>query len=188
MVGDYKYNLAQDYFQWLCDMVHIDQGTCTYHLLARDLHRKPFIFSIERDENRAGDGLELREEFVRDNEYASYGEIDGECSVFEMIIALARRMDYATSDPYDLNDISDRTSYWFWEIMDNLGLSRFSDDVYVEEEGDVYVDWIVDNLLQRQYDEDGLGGMFPLNDCYTDQRDLEIWDQMNAYLIDRGMV
>ena len=184
----FGYNIEQDYFQWLCDQVHIEQDFVSYRLLARDLHRRPFIYSVDHDENRAGDGLELREDYMRDSGYPGYADIWGECSVFEMIVALARRMDFETSDPYDLGDTNDRMAFWFWDIMDNLGLTKFSDDVYIEEDGDIMVDYIVDQLLNRNYDPDGYGGMFPLEKNVEDQRSVEIWNQMNAYLSEREPV
>ena len=185
IVHMFGYGIEQDYFQWLCDIVHIEQEYVSYRLLARDLHRRPFLYFVDYDENRAGDGLELREEYMRQIDYPGYADIEGECSVFEMIVALARRMDFETSDPYDLDDLSDRTAFWFWEIMDNLGLSRYSDDVYVEESGDVMVDFIIDLLLERKYEPNGIGGMFPLESYAEDQRYVEIWNQMNAYLSER---
>ena len=128
-------DVYQDYFQWLCEMVHIDQEDRSYWILAKDLHQHPFYSLIPHDENRASDGLELREDYLHFINYPKYVSIDGECTVFEMLVALARRMDFETSDPYDKDDYNDRTAYWFWEMMDNLGLIVFSDDCYVEYDG-----------------------------------------------------
>ena len=181
-------DVEQDYFHWLCELVDIEQENRSYWLIAKDLHRKAFTYIVEHDENRASDGIELREEYLHEVNYPRYVSIDGECSVLEMLIALARRLDFETSDPYDTTDIFDRTSYWFWELMDNLGLIVFSDDVYVEYEGMTQVDRIVDILLNREYEEDGSGGgLFPLNYYSEDQRDVEIWYQMNAYLAERNV-
>ncbi len=186
--GFYDLDIAQDYFHWLCEMVHIDQGNTSYWILAKDLHHIDFYSLVAHDENRALDGIELRDEYLSEINYPKYVDIEGECSVLEMIIALARRMDFETSDPYDLEESVDRTAFWFWEMLDNLGLTKFSDDAYVELEGQIYVEWIIDLLLERKYEPNGLGGLFPLDYCEEDQREVEIWYQMNAYLNERGVV
>ena len=187
---DYRfgYDVKAEYFRWLCDLVDIEQEDRSYSILARDLFRKEFVALVKHDENRASDGLELREEYLREINYPKYVEIEGECSVLEMLIALARRIDFETSDPYDLNNTVDRTSYWFWEMIDNLGLIEFSDDCYVEYDGSFMVDAIVDRWLDREYSWDGNGGIFPLKYTNEDQRDVEIWYQMNMYLNEKCAV
>lgn len=183
------YDVEQDYFHWLCEIVHVDMGHASYWLLARDLHHRIFVPLIERDENRAFDGIELREEYLSDTMDPDYYIIDGDCTLLEMLVALARRMDFETSDPYDL-DGCDNTSYWFWEMMDNLGLSKYSDDVYGEmnDEAASYVDWAIDKLLKRQYEPNGDGGLFPLKHCHENQCKIEIWYQMHAYLHEQNAV
>lgn len=178
----YEYDIERDYFNWLCELVHIDQIERSYWLLAKDMHRKEFIAYIDHDENRASDGIELREEYLRTVDYNGYLDMDRKCSVFEMLVALAQRMDFETTDPNDWHDTGDTTSYWFWEMIENLGLMEFDDSSYVELEGQTYVDWILDGFINRQYEANGEGGLFPLKGVCEDQREVEIWYQMNAYL------
>lgn len=188
MRRSYEINDEQEYFNWLCELVHIDQIERTYWLLAKDLYRKDFIALIDHDENRASDGLELREEYLRSISYTGYLDMDRECSVLEMLVALARRMDFETSDPNDPYDTKDSSSYWFWEMIDNLGLLEFDDASYVELEGQTYVDWVLEGFLNRQYAANGEGGIFPLHGVCEDQREVEIWYQMSAYLMEhRGV-
>lgn len=184
MEYSYEYDIERDYFNWLCELVHIDQIERSYWLLAKDMFRKEFIAFIEHDDNRASDGVELREDFMRETNCDGYLDMDRECSVFEMLIALARRMDFETSDPNDPYDMTDTTSYWFWEMIDNLGLIEFDDSSYVDMDGQTYVDWILDGFINRQYDSNGEGGLFPLKGNCEDQRDVEIWYQMSAYLME----
>lgn len=185
------FDVEQDYFNWLCNKVHIDQEDKAYWLVAKDLHRKKFYSLIEHDENRGYDGIELREDYISDNEYELEDrevDLDSECTVFEMLIALAQRIDFETSDPYDLMDRTDRTAFWFWEMMDNLGLTEFDDDSYVELDGQIYVDRIIDDFLERKYSRSGSGGLFPLKSSRRDQRKVEIWYQMGEYLSERKAV
>lgn len=184
------YDIEQDYFHWLCEMVRIETEDRSYWLLAKDLHRRAFYPLVDHDENRASDGLELREEYLREVNYPKYYSIEGDCSVLEMIIALARRIAFETSDPYDLDieDDMDRTCYWFWEMMRNLGLDIYDDENYVENSGYERVEVILSRFLDRDYKRNGDGGLFPLDGGSEDQRDVEIWYQMNAYLMEKDYV
>lgn len=174
-----KYDLQQDYFHWLCEMVHVEQEDRSYWLVAKDLHHKIFYAIIERDENRALDGLELRDQFLESEWRGRRDEIEGECTVLEMLVALAQRMDFETTE---IDDERDRTAYWFWVMIDNLGLMDFDDDSYVELDGQSYVDEIIDEFVAREYEYDGVGGIFPLKHAGRDQRKVEIWYQMSSYL------
>ena len=40
----------------------------------------------------------------------------------------------------------------------------------------------LDGFINRQYEANGEGGLFPLKGVCEDQREVEIWYQMNAYL------
>ena len=189
MACGFGFNIEQDYFHWLCELVHIDQEERSYWLLAKDLYHAEFYALIERDENRAADGLELREEYLSETGYPDFIDIHGECSVFEMIVGVARRIDFQTRDPFEEGgDSCDRTAYWFWEMMENLGLTEFSDDVYMQVEGFDIVDSIINQLVERQYESDGNGGLFPLRYPAEDQRNTEIWYQMCAYLNEKKAV
>lgn len=185
MHGDFGFDIEQDYFAWLCEMVHIDQMDISYLALAKDLHHRKFYAIVPHDENRASDGKELREYYLREINYPKYLEIEGECTIFEMLIALARRMDFETNDPYEIDETGDKTTYWFWEMIDNLGLSKFSDDAYYAYGGGREVDKILDKFLERRYSRNGNGGIFPLEMTKKDQRDVEIWYQMNSYLAEK---
>ena len=179
-------DFEQFYFNWLCSLVHIDQENTTYYILAKDMFNKEFISLVNHDENRAYDGMELRDECAEELGYSCWEETgeDMACNLLEMVIGLARRIDFETSDPYE-EDETDRTSYWFWEMIDNLGLTEFDDDSYVDLEGQIFVGSILDRLVERRYDPDGEGGLFPLRYPKEDQRKVEIWYQMCAYLAER---
>lgn len=180
-------DIEQDYFHWLCELVHVDQEERSYWLLAKDLHCKEFISDVPHDENRAYDGLELREEYLEQSGLPEYATIEGGCSMLEMMIGLARRMAFETSDPEDNSEI-DKSCYWFWEMIDNLGLMKYDDESYVDRKGQLYVPFILDNLVRRDYDPDGAGGLFPLRNCKENQRRVELWYQMSAYLNQRAAV
>lgn len=187
MVYEREFNINQDYFEWLCEMIHVDQGDKSWWILMKDLHNKKFYSLIPHDENRAWDGLELREDYMRELWHPEYIDIEGDCSVLEMLIGLARRMDFETSDPYE-DSSNDKTVFWFWEMIDNLGLMPFDDESYVENHGMYFVNKILSKLVDRKYTRRGIGGLFPLMHSKKDQRQVEIWYQMSEYLMEREAV
>lgn len=167
----------QDYFEWLCDMVHLrDHNGKGYMILAKDLHK--FIFNpiLPMDENRADDGRELREEYARI--YCTYAD-NGPCTMLELLIGVAKRMDFELCDPYDSDS---RVDIYFWELIENLGIHECSDDTYFDFDGWYEFKDVLNTLNGRTYKRNGKGGLFPLRYPKGDQRKVEIWYQMHAYL------
>jgi hypothetical protein len=167
--------LESDYLGYLSKLVG-PQGfnpRTSHSRLLRQLHTTEFVFIIPNDDNRVLDGLELRAEFLHrgrmkhvDREWETLG-----CSCLEMMIGLSRRLSFeAEGEPRE----------WFWIMIDNLGLTRFDDDLYDEEA----VEEILTIFVYRQYLPDGQGGLFPLQVPHQDQREVDLWYQMNAYLLE----
>ncbi len=142
--------------------------------IARQLYSIPFEWLIANDDNRAEDGIALREEFCAE---CNIQDIDQDwmgldCSMLEMMIALARRASFESSgEPGD----------WFWHFLKTLGLDHYSDLRYnrhVKNEAHLKVE----RIIYRQYERNGDGGLFPLRDAKKDQRKVELWEQMSVYL------
>lgn len=151
----------------------------TYWHLARQLQRTEFVWFVPNDDNRCEDGKDLRPDFLSDNEIEVVDPywMDQPCSFLEMLIALSRRLSsLSDGEPRD----------WFWHLIDNLDLSHFNDAHLGEDESDE-VQEIIDRVIFRNYDRRGRGGLFPLEDSTRDQRNVEIWYQLNAYLIERNL-
>lgn len=144
------------------------------------LYTKAFMGYIPNDDNRSADGKELRFEFLQTTDYPlhdPYGSwFDLDCSMLEMILALARRAAYddeASGSPVE----------WFWRMLHNLELDSYTDDIFeisIQEE----VDEVLDRLNHRTYSYDGSGGLFPLHSAKEDQRTVELWTQMQTYLLE----
>ena len=179
-----SFEVVNEYFRWLCDKVGVERPNGSYWILIKALHKKEFYWTVPNDDNRALDGKKLREAFAEETDYYPYDALDGPCSMLEMLIALAGRCQYGVIDA----EVENRTSKWFWELVGNIGLDKFTDDVYVEECGTFQVDLILDTVLDRAYKKDGRGGLFPLKSAKKDQRNVEIWFQMCAYLIENYYV
>ena len=177
-------DISQDYFEWLMELAGLkDYGGFSYWLLSKDLHSIDFTWSIELDENRNADGKSLREDYFYDCDFPSeeFDEIlyRENASVLEVLVALARRMDFEMSDP---DDPTDKTADFFFEMLENLGLDQYDDENYYDLGGESEVCHVIDIWLRRAYKPDGRGGLFPLACPDDDQRDIQIWYQMMAYL------
>lgn len=181
-----KNELIDQYFGWMYQLV-VDNRCKSYRKLFTRLHDTEFTYTIPMDGNRAEDGIDLRYRFGREHSFpdamiASYLD-DRPCSVLEMMIALAIRCE--ENIMYD-PDIGDRTEVWFWGMLANLGLASMHDAKF-----DIYhVDRTLERLLEREYERNGEGGLFTVNNG-RDMRATEIWYQMNYYfseVIDEGSV
>ena len=171
-------DIMNDYFVWMYETVCGDRFSrnITFRNLFAYLHDTEFVYCIDNDENRAEDGLDLRYRFAID--YSSVRNADeylkGPCSVLEMIIALAFKIEETMEDPR----MGDRTAQWFWNMIVSLGLGSMSDDRF--DEGHVRA--VVSRFLNRAYEPNGAGGLFTIRGYHEDLRDMEIWRQMCLYL------
>lgn len=169
--------LDELFLKWLYSQVadpKIHDPSLTYWKLLRHLYTKEFVWLVPNDDNRLEDGKDLRLEFIHSQgiEDAEIGWIEIGCSVLELMLGLARRLSFeADGEPY----------YWFWQLVENIGLIRFNDRrMYPRRR----VDNILDDVILRQYDADGQGGFFPLRDPPEDQRQVELWYQLSAYVLE----
>ena len=137
--------------------------------------------------NRALDGISIREEYDSDDfDYDVYPDEfdDIPCSIMEMLIGVSRRMDFELSGvEYD----SDKTATYFWELLENAGLTVYDDEYFENgDEGEITeeIEKILNRINDREFDASGKGGFFPLNSPTEDQRNVEIWYQMQAYIFE----
>lgn len=173
-----KNELNDRYFDWIYQLVVDERYSKPYRKLFSRLHDTEFTYIIPMDGNRAEDGVELRYRFGREQGYsdpliASYLD-DRPCSILEMMIALAIRCEEHLMDN---PDVGDRTGQWFWDMIVSLGLGSMDDSQYDR----YFVDKILDRFLDRDYEPNGEGGLFVVNNGH-DMRMTEIWYQMNYYL------
>ena len=170
------------YFEWLCRKVGIGaQYGKPYVRLLSELHSYKFDTRAlpELDVNRAYDGLGLRVIFME-----KYGEVGsstnrGACTMLEFLVALAGRMSFLMGDE---SQESLRPRYFYCMIR-NLRLLKLTDERFDELNGEFFVLDAVQRVLERRYDADGDGGLFPLRHCvHEDMRTVEIWYQMQKWL------
>lgn len=168
--------LDERYFDFLCQKIGVKQGLppseSRTQLLAQ-LYTHEFSDWLPNDHNRSGDGLELRDTFIKRRQLKVPDDWMGlPCSIFEMMIALAGRIAYHT-------DWSVSTA--FWKLVQNLEMDQFHDERYNDGIRDG-ITRVLDAFNNRVYSANGQGGLFPLKHPRADQRDVEIWYQMHAYL------
>lgn len=167
--------LDELYFTWLTDQVeHIKSKDVskTYLSLLRDLFNTEFQWSVPHDDNRAEDGYDLRDEFISESDL----EVDPEweslgCSMLELIISLARGLSFVAEG---------ESAGWFWELLHNADL-LVTDGLYDHK----HTKEVLDRIIFRKYERDGMGGFFPLHDPKEDQREVELWYQLNTYVLDQ---
>ena len=171
------------YLTWLYSLVSSVQNTNpsnNHWKLLRVLYTTAFYGYIPNDDNRSADGKDLRIEFLQSTGYPLYDPygnwFDLDCSVLEMILALARRASYedeAQGSPVE----------WFWRMIHNLELDGYTDDIF-EISVQETIEEVLARLNTRKYARNGAGGLFPLSTTRIDQRTVELWTQMSAYLLE----
>lgn len=175
-----KDRIRDGYFEWLVRLIgeETQSSKVSYRRLLVQLHNTEFIYSIPRDRNRADDGIGLRRRFATAEGCTDVLEyLDDPCSVLEMMIGLSVRCEETImDDPM----IGDRTGQWFWNMITNLGLGGMYDSRFDRR----FVEDILIRFLDREYEPNGRGGLFTINNCEYDLRTVEIWHQLLWYLDD----
>lgn len=98
--------------------------------------------------------------------------------MLEVLLALSQRVSFESNEAPE---------FWFWKFLENLDLRQYTDEVY--QQGDwANIDEIINTLVGRTYKANGLGGLFPLQNARANQKRVEIWYQMSAYLLENGYV
>ncbi|ASR80023.1 hypothetical protein SEA_ARCADIA_60 [Arthrobacter phage Arcadia] len=167
------------YFEWLYGQVAAVSNKNperSYWRLMRKLYEIPFKAFVGNDDNREEDGKDLRDEFIMDCDIQDIKPLwlQLDCSMLEMLIGLSRRASFESlGEPIE----------WFWKMLENIGLSKFTDHVFndaVAEE----VDRVIDRVVNRTYGRNGDGGLFPLYNAKKDQRRVELWTQLSSYILE----
>lgn len=169
------------YIQWvILDKLGLDESDWKkYNFLINTLAKIEFTWIHPRDENRAKDGLSLREDFTYETGLFldSSSGLTPKCSVLEMMAALSIRIENQI-----MRNLSegDRTSKWFLAMICNLDLGNCINKNW-KYDYDAYIKERVEKFLRRDYESNGKGGLFPLKND-TDIRQEEIWKQCMMWL------
>ena len=172
----------QEYIDWIIsERLYLDDEEYeSYTRLIFSLLNIEFVAIHPRDENRASDGLALREDFTYETGLYldSSSGIMPRCTMFEMLTALAYRcesqlmLDY--SNGYNV-------SRWWHIMIDNLDFRHLTDDNWTRGD-DALVREKCEKFMQRAYKKNGVGGLFIIKNRKIDMRKEEIWKQLMAFL------
>lgn len=175
------------YYEFLCEKVEWAEkrgSDASHYRLLKELHKRPFVWSVPNDDNRATDGKHVRDAILfhmlgeyYDERKAEVEDILGPTTVLEMLVALAERMNdvlYSPNGP-------DLTTMIFIEFLENLGVYKYDDANF----DPLKVNDILTKWLERRFQKNGKGSIFPLNDTKIDSRITEIWYQMNEYILEK---
>jgi hypothetical protein len=160
-----------EYYEWLISHIHIPNGK-SYKDLFERMHNTEFHWTVPNDDNRIQDGLDLRVEFIDGRRLGL--DLQG-ATLLEILVSLSRRVAFTAGG---------NPRQWAWRLLKNLRLHKKSDPL-TEADLDRIND-ILDALIWRTYQPDGRGGFFPLAHPEEDQTKVEIWYQMNKYVIERS--
>lgn len=175
--------MNEEYIAWLYSLVGKDTRKYGhYWRLIRFLQSREFFYTVKNDDNRAKDGVKLRDSFALDYHYR-LDEVNeylyGPCRLLEMLVAFAVRINEEIMwDP----DKGDRTALWFWTMVENLvgDLEAYSDE-YFNGDSIIKLHELVNIALQRLYSKTGNGSFFPIKSGSKDLRKMELWYQMHAW-------
>lgn len=164
------------YFRWLMKEYLGDIEARGYYCLCAQMYRKAYYYIVRNDENRAEDGLYLRDLYLSDHEDGVVPE--GPCSFLEFLIGVGVRLSemLTVGEPLPVSD-------YFWELASRLSLTDYTDDTYSDDSTVFMVDITMTDYMDRKYDRCGCGGLFPLTPPCKNQQKEEVWYQMSAYLL-----
>ena len=160
-------SIESSYFKWLCDIVSPVWTGEDYYLMLKQLFDKEFIWFIHSDENRYFDALQLR----RESFYSRYGS---KVNCLEVLVTLAMHMDDILYDE-DRGEVVER---WFWELMENIELTKYPDDEYNPAE----IEDILEKWLNRDHQKPQQKTVFPLSKSGGRDVSSELWYEMAQYI------
>lgn len=157
------------YFEWLlkkCNGYDLEK-------LYKRLHDIEFMYPLAKDEEASEYGLYLRDEFrINHKNYVFENLRDGKCTVFELIIALAKICVTRTGGIM----IPDRIGNYMELMLDNIGILNFKN----MEQSDI--DIRITRFMYREYGVNNEYCMFPSS--YEDLNEIDILYQMVIWLQD----
>lgn len=172
-------DVKTQYLDFLLNIIQGDRDYCT--LLLKHLHRIEFYSIVPNDDNRGEDGKKLRTIFERETGHKALSLcLNGPCSILEMLIGLAFRISNELEGGKNERSVED----CFWMMVDNLNLTWVDNFAYFQDGGNDAIGENIEKFLDRKYDRNGNGGLFPLKKSKKDQRTVEIWYQMAEYLLE----
>jgi len=164
------------YLLWLIHCV----GAEEYTKVCNTMQKIVFDASVPNDDNRAAEGKDLRRQFLEQHNYHTsvyYMWLAPPASIFETLAALTDHAEFMTGISKDK---------WFKIFLGNLHIENCHDGRW---SGAVSrkVQRALEMFNHRHYMPSGHGGLFPIQNSIYDQREIEIWYQMCAFIQENQM-
>lgn len=152
-------NADDAYFDFLCESVGVIPDSDHYEF-CEHAHDVFFDVSVGNDLDRTIDAVDTRTSWFSSGA-GSHLPMD-KSTIFEMMVALSSRMEFI--------DGVKGMGYWFNVMIINLSTYTltWTEAIY--------------RFNLRQYNSDGIGGLFPLINPKEDQTKVEIWYQMHSWM------
>ena len=155
-----------------------DVSDMSYRMLLGVLDGVEFRDTRGIDGNRIQDAQEFRADLIAENDLDhTMVRPFMNVSLLEVMIAIAERLGQITGD--------EDTAFWFWEMVSNLVLDGIDDTEFWSDPESYEAEILdrADDVININYDRDGLGGLFLLREGVApqDMRDTELWYQMQYY-------
>lgn len=169
--GSTMKNLHERYLEYLGSQVIANKALEDHRDLFEIMHSIEFVWIVPNDDNRLHDGLDVRVQWMEERDASG---LQGPVSFLEMLVGFARRANFLRDEL--------TSQEWGWHLITNMGLHQMWDPLSQRKRRKC-VD-IIEGVIWRTYRRDGTGGMFPLRHPEYDQRRLELWHQLNAYVME----
>lgn len=164
----------------------VGSGSTALSLFA-SLDDVEFKAYVPMDDNRISDALEMREQWYGDNRRLAEAMSRQPVTLLEILVELCLYLAYARENlVYDSS-----AERWFYELLGNVGIDERTPRWRVIQIGR--------RIVERDYEPDGEGGFFPCPEFSgfydvddpvgqartNDMRKVELWMQLNEYLVER---
>lgn len=164
---DFEVNLILD------DQSYDKKGAA---FIIRQMSMRDYISYNNMDDSRIDDKRAVVEYFQKENDLSN-DEIKTLLletpSVFDILVAIAYRIDTTImTEEYSV-------AYWFWKMIDNIGLGEIAMDEDDTNSMTVVED-AIDKLCYTKYGKEGF--LFPIKSPDKDMRKVGLWNQAQAWL------
>ena len=178
--------MYNDYYEWLIDLIRPPKGIYTpinqHGMLLFELWKREFVWfdAYEGEEARAMDGKTLRDQFLMACDKTPDAVPQGPCTVLEMLIAFALRIDTQVHDWR----IGNRPWEWVEMFIENLGFNDLIDSDINPIRDAGYINARLETWMSHQLGHNGEGGLFRFTQRILTINDMDNWAQMNRWIIE----
>lgn len=170
-------SVEDEYFRWLASTIDDAPGIRERQDLYIQLHNTVFLWSpmVPNDRNLLGHVISKRTQFDEDcwlvTQDLHRKFYNKPVTVFEVLLTISDHMAFL---------VNGSAVRCFRLLLANLELGSQSTKSEIDEK--------LVTFMERRYNNDGSGGgLFPLRGPDRNQRRVELWYQMNAYILENSI-